>query len=142
MNSLWHTILNSSMRIPRLGQKNCLGFDSYHENGDSGIRGTGRVARDAFILSSLPFSTSDGSDGSKNLCPALILPTHHSQFKLQRNFDDEPRGPRQSTRFRWAHIASSSPDTHPHLRSRSATRSCPLAEDLSLRILSSSANSQ
>jgi hypothetical protein len=32
-------------------------------------------------------------DGSKNLRSASISPTRHSQFKFQRNFDDEPRSP-------------------------------------------------
>ena len=44
-------------------------------------------------IGSLPPSSLCPLDGSKNLPSALISPIRHSQFKFQRNFDDEPCGP-------------------------------------------------
>jgi hypothetical protein len=54
------------------------------------------------------------SDSSKNLRSALILPTHHSRFKFQRNFDDEPRDPTTISPLQVGPPAASSPpDAHP-----------------------------
>ena len=52
----------------------------------------GRHVMRSFVGTStiLPLSPSDGS---KDLRSALILPTRHSQFKFQRNFDDEHHYP-------------------------------------------------
>ena len=89
------------------------------------------------FLSPLPFSTSDGSDGSKNLCPALILPTHTPSSSCKEtsmmSLASEAINPLQVG----PPVASRAcPRTRtPRLRLRSATRSCPLAEDLSIRIL-------
>jgi hypothetical protein len=54
-------------------------------------------------------------DGSKNLCAASILPTHHSQFKVSDKTSMMSCAVQwQSARFRWAHppVASSPLDKH------------------------------
>ena len=59
------------------------------------MRNRPRAARDKFVsvvpCLILPLSPSDGS---KNPRSTLILPHPPLSVKFQRNFDDEPRGPK------------------------------------------------